>query len=208
MVYGGPADEQIQLNEESIYAGKRMDRQQSWRTQKHSCYSPPAARRQGQRSGRTGGRRTCSRFRAASRLMNRWVISSCTSQASMPQSEISPGTRISMTASPRCLSTAAACITPERSSPLIQITRLCMHLEASRAGALNFLVSLTRAVDATSSLESNIPNTIVLNGTALPPKTMPMNRKKARNLPAPFASMRMAKFFPRPTPIKFEIPKK
>jgi alpha-L-fucosidase 2 len=26
MVYGGPGDEQIQLNEESIYAGKRLDR--------------------------------------------------------------------------------------------------------------------------------------------------------------------------------------
>ena len=45
MVYGGPADEQIQLNEESVYAGKRMDR------------NNPAARRRWGNAARFGSAR-------------------------------------------------------------------------------------------------------------------------------------------------------
>jgi alpha-L-fucosidase 2 len=46
---------------------------------------------------------------------------------------------------------------------------IVVRLQADRAGALNFSVSLTRAVDGIAVVDQDLPNTIVLSGTALPP---------------------------------------
>jgi alpha-L-fucosidase 2 len=48
---------------------------------------------------------------------------------------------------------------------------IVMHVEASQAGALHFRVSLTRASNASSGFDPATPNTIVLSGSALPPKS-------------------------------------
>jgi alpha-L-fucosidase 2 len=48
---------------------------------------------------------------------------------------------------------------------------IVVHLQASQAGALHFRVSLTRAENGAAAFDPSIPNTIVLSGTALPPKS-------------------------------------
>jgi len=167
MVYGGPADEQIQLNEESIYAGKRMDR------------NNPGARK-----SIPDIRRLLldGKVKEAEDLAEKNMLAIPRRQ---PPYEPLGDLKVHFESVDvpqnyqRALDLYDGVASVAFDSGGVHYTRevfasypdhaIVLHLEASRAGALNFNVSLTRAVDGTTSLESSIPNTIALNGTALPP---------------------------------------
>jgi alpha-L-fucosidase 2 len=169
MVYGGPADEQIQLNEESIYAGKRMDR------------NNPAARK-----SIPDIRRLLldGKVKEAEELAEKDMLAIPRRQ---PPYEPLGDLRLhfdgidakSIENYQRSLDLYDGIASVAFDSAGVQYTRevfasypdhaIVLHLEASRGGALNFTVSLTRSVDATTTLEPSIANTIVLNGVALPP---------------------------------------
>ncbi len=171
MVYGGPADEQIQLNEESIYAGKRMDRNNPAALQ-----NIPVIRRL----------LLDGKVKEAEELADKDMLAIPRRQ---PPYEPLGDLKLhfagidakSVENYRRTLDLYDGIAAVSFDCGGVHYTRevfasypdhaIVMHLEASRPGALNFLVSLTRSVDATSSLDPNIANTIVLNGTALPPKT-------------------------------------
>ena len=169
MVYGGPADEQIQLNEESIYAGKRMDR------------NNPGARK-----SIPDIRRLLldGKVKEAEALADKDMLAIPRRQ---PPYEPLGDLRLhfdgidakSVENYQRSLDLYDGIASVSFDSGGVHYTRqvfasypdhaIVLHLEASRAGALNFTVSLTRTVDATSKLEPSIPNTIMLDGVALPP---------------------------------------
>ncbi len=171
MVYGGTVDEQIQLNEESIFAGKAMDR-----------VNP-------------GARETIPVIR---RLLLEGKVKEAQEMAEknmlaiprrQPPYEPLGDLRLhfegvdaaSVEDYRRALDLYDGVVTVGFEAKGVRYTReafasypdhaIVMHVQASQAGALHFRVSLTRAMDGHSSFDSATPNTIVLSGSAQPPKT-------------------------------------
>ena len=167
MVFGGTADEQIQLNEESIYAGKRMDR------------NNPAAR-----ESIPVIRRLLldGKVKEAEAMAEKDMLAIPRRQ---PPYEPLGDLRLhfdginAVESYQRSLDLYDGIVSVAFDSGGVHYTRqafasypdhaIVLHLEASRPGALAFRVSLTRAVDATTTLDRVIANSIVLDGTALPP---------------------------------------
>ena len=169
MLYGGIVDEQIQLNEESIYAGKRMDR-----VNPGARENIPVIRRlllEG-------------KVKEAEELANKNMLAIPRRQPPYePLGDLRlhfDGVNAAAVKDYRRslnLYDGVAAVTFEANR--VRYTReafasypdhaIVMHLEASQAGALNFRVSLTRAVNGDSAFDPSTPNTIVLSGTALPP---------------------------------------
>jgi alpha-L-fucosidase 2 len=169
MVYGGIADEQIQLNEESIYAGKRMDR-----INPAAHENIPIIRRL----------LLDGKVKEAEDLADKDMLAIPRRQ---PPYEPLGDLRLhfdnvdaaSVTNYQRSLDLYDGIASVSFAAGGVRYTRqvfasypdhaIVLHLEASRPGALNFSTSLTRSVDATSAIDSSIANTLVLNGIALPP---------------------------------------
>ena len=205
MVYGGPADEQIQLNEESIYAGKRMDR------------NNPGARK-----SIPDIRRLLldGKVKEAEDLAEKNMLAIPRRQ---PPYEPLGDLKVHFESVDvpqnyqRALDLYDGVASVAFDSGGVHYTRevfasypdhaIVLHLEASRAGALNFNVSLTRA-RLRWSLRFRIRSHSTAQRCRLRARTMRMNRKTAHNLPERFASMRMARFFLLVARIKCEMPKK
>jgi alpha-L-fucosidase 2 len=171
MVYGGVADEQIQLNEESIFAGERMDRDNP-----------------GARESIPAIRRLLLEGKApeAEALAEKNMLAIPHRQ---PPYEPLGDLRLhfaGVTAAAanhyrRSLDLYDGIATVEFEANGVRYTRevfashpdhaIVVHLQASQAGALHFRVSLTRAENGAAAFDPSIPNTIVLSGTALPPKS-------------------------------------
>jgi alpha-L-fucosidase 2 len=167
MVYGGPGDEQIQLNEESIYAGKRLDR-----VNPEARQSIPVIRRL-----LLDGKVKEAEERAEKNML--------AIPRRQPPYEPLGDLRLhfdgvgAVENYQRSLDLYDGIVSVSFDAGGVHYTReafasypdhaIVLHLEASRAGGLNFRVSLTRAVDAIAAIDETIANTIVLNGVALPP---------------------------------------
>jgi len=173
MVYGGVVDEQIKLNEESIFAGKAMDR-----VNPGARESIPVIRRlllEG-------------KVKEAEALAEKNMLAIPRRQ---PPYEPLGDLRLhfagvnaaSVQDYRRSLDLYDGIATVRFEAKGVRYTRevfasypdhaIVMHVQASQAGALHFRVSFTRAVEGHSSFDAATPNTIVLSGTALPPKTYP-----------------------------------
>ncbi len=171
MVYGGIVDEQIQLNEESIFAGKAMDR-----VNPGARENIPVIRRlllEG-------------KVKKAEELAKANMLAIPLRQ---PPYEPLGDLRLhfdgvsdsSVRDYRRALDLYDGIATVSFEANGVRYTRevfashpdhaIVMHVQASQAGALHFRISFTRAMDGRSSLDAATPNTIVLSGTALPPKT-------------------------------------
>jgi len=170
MVYGGIVDEQIQLNEESIYAGKRMDRVN------------PAAKanipviRQLLLAGKV---------KEAEALAQKDMLAIPLRQ---PPYEPLGDLRLHFTGVDanavqnyrRSLDLYDGIAAASFDAHGVRYTRevfasypdhaIVIHLAASANGVLNFHLSLTRAIDAKADFDPPTPNTIVLTGMAMPPK--------------------------------------
>ncbi len=167
MVYGGTADEQIQLNEESIYAGKRMDR------------NNPAARQNIPVIRRL---LLDGKVKEAEELAEKDMLAIPRRQPPYePLGDLKlhfEGVDANAVQNyQRALDLYDGVVSVSFDMGGVHYTRevfasypdhaIVMHIVASQLGALNFSVSLTRAQDGTSVLGKE--NTIVLSGTALPP---------------------------------------
>ncbi len=171
MVYGGTVDEQIQLNEESIFAGKAMDR-----VNPGARANVPVIRRlllEG-------------KVKEAQELAKADMLAIPLRQ---PPYEPLGNLRLHfdgvdaalMQNYRRALDLYDGVATVGFEASGVRYTRevfasypdhaIVLHLQASQAGALQFRVSFTRAMDGHASFEAAMPNTIVLSGSALPPKT-------------------------------------
>ena len=167
MVYGGTADEQIQLNEESIYAGKRMDR------------NNPAARQNIPVIRRL---LLDGKVKEAEELADKDMLAIPRRQPPYePLGDLKlhfEGVDANAVQNyKRALDLYDGVVSVSFDMGGVHYTRevfasypdhvIVMHIVASRPAALNFSVSLTRAQDGTPVLEKE--NKIVLTGTALPP---------------------------------------
>jgi alpha-L-fucosidase 2 len=169
MVYGGITDEQVQLNEESIYAGKRMDR-----VNPGARESIPMIRRL----------LLDGKVKEAEQLAEKNMLAIPRRQPPYePLGDLKlhfDGINAQTVHDYRRsldLYDGIAMVSFESGG--VRYTReafasypdhaIVMHLETNSAGTMSFQVSLTRAVDANSDFEPTSPNTIMLNGTALPP---------------------------------------
>jgi alpha-L-fucosidase 2 len=171
MVYGGIADEQIQLNEESIFAGERMDRDNPGARE-----SIPVIRRlllEG-------------KVKEAEALAEKNMLAIPRRQ---PPYEPLGDLRLhfdGLNATPvggyrRSLDLYDGVARVSFEAKGVRYTRevfashpdyaIVLHMEASQAGALHFRVSLTRAANGQAAFDPATPNTIVLSGTALPPQS-------------------------------------
>ena len=169
MMYGGVADEQIQLNEESIYAGKRMDR-----VNPDARENVPLIRRlllEG-------------KVKEAEDLAEKSMLAIPRRQ---PPYEPLGDLKLHFAGVDkgavreyrRSLDLYDGIASVAFDAGGVHYTRdvfasypdhaIVVHLQADRAGALNFSVSFTRAVDGSAAVDHDLPNTIVLTGTALPP---------------------------------------
>jgi alpha-L-fucosidase 2 len=173
MLFGGIVDEQIQLNEESIYAGERMDRDNP-----------------GARANIPAIRRLLldGKVKEAEELAEKNMLAIPRRQ---PPYEPLGDLRLhfdgvdapSVRNYRRSLDLYAGIAAVAFEVNGVRYTRdvfasypdhaIVMHLEASQAGALHFSVLLTRAANAHSAFDPATPNTIVLSGTALPPPGKP-----------------------------------
>lgn len=167
MVYGGAADEQIQLNEESIFAGKRMDRVN------------PAARQNIPVIRRL---LLDGKVKEAEDLADKTMLAIPRRQ---PPYEPLGDLKVHFTGIDaiqnyqRSLDLFDGVATVSFDAGGVHYTReifasypdhaIVVHLTASQPNALKFTVSLTRSVDATSAPDKEIANTIILTGKALPP---------------------------------------
>jgi alpha-L-fucosidase 2 len=169
MVDGGMVDDQVQLNEESVYAGERMDR-----------VNP------GAREGVPLIRWLLleGKVKEAEQLAENDMLAIPRRQ---PPYEPLGDLRLhfdgvdtqSVEGYRRALDLYDGIVSVNFEAKGVRYTReffasypdhaIVLHLAASQTGALNFRVSLTRAIDGTSQFDSTTPYTIVLNGTALPP---------------------------------------
>ena len=167
MVYGGTADEQIQLNEESIYAGKRMDR------------NNPAARQNIPVIRRL---LLDGKVKEAEELADKDMLAIPRRQPPYePLGDLTlhfDGVDANAVQNyQRALDLYDGVVSVSFDVGGVHYTRevfasypdhvIVMQIVASRPAALNFSVSLTRAQDGTPVLEKE--NKIVLTGTALPP---------------------------------------
>ncbi len=169
MVYGGAADEQIQLNEESIFAGKRMDR------------NNPAARQNIpviRRLLLDGKVKEAEDLAAKDMLaiplrqppyeplgdlkLHFDGVDAATVQNYQRSLDLYDGVAsVAFDAGGVHYTRETFASYPDHA--------IVVHLTASQPGALSFNVSLTRSVDAKTTLDQTIANTIVLHGAALPP---------------------------------------
>jgi len=167
MVYGGTADEQIQLNEESIYAGKRMDR------------NNPAARQNIPVIRRL---LLDGKVKEAEDLAEKNMLAIPRRQPPYePLGDLKLHFELTGTVQnyQRALDLYDGVASVAFDAGAVHYTRevfasypdhaIVVHLVSSQPGALNFSVSLTRAQDATAKLDPDLVNTIVMTGTALPP---------------------------------------
>ncbi len=169
MVYGGPADEQIQLNEESIFAGKRMDRNNSAARQ-----SIPTIRRL----------LLDGKIKEAEDMAEKDMLAIPRRQPPYePLGDLKlhfdgiDGAAVQNYQRSLDLYDGVASVAFDAGG--IHYTRevfasypdhaIVVHIQASQAGALSFTVSLNRTVDATASIDKELANTILLSGRALPP---------------------------------------
>ncbi len=171
MVFGGTADELIQLNEESIFAGKRMNRVNPGARQ-----AIPTIRRL----------LLDGKVKEAEQLAAKNMLAIPLRQ---PPYEPLGNLRLqfegidakAVTGYERSLDLFDGTVSAAYDAGGVHYIRtafasypdhaIVVHLEASQPGALNFTVSLTRAQDATASLDKDLANTILLSGTAMSPKS-------------------------------------
>ena len=170
MVYGGIVDEQIQLNEESIFAGKRLDR-----VNPGAKANIPVIRRL----------LLAGKVKEAEALAGKDMLAVPLRQ---PPYEPLGDLRLhfigvdanTVTNYQRSLDLYDGIAAVSFDSNGTHYTRqvfasypdhaIVMHLTASAGDALSFQLSLTRAQDGKAQFDPPAPNTILLSGMALPPK--------------------------------------